>query len=403
MAYLKLTSYGDALEILLSETRPVQGQEKIALDDALGRIAIKDVSSPIDVPPYVKSQMDGYAVLASDTFKASEDAPIILKVVEDVDAGNVPTVALKSGECSYVATGAALPDGADSVIMLEDVVYEKKAISVDRPAAPGENLMAIGYDISKGETIVAGGERLSTRSIASLSGVGISEVDVFPRPKVSIISTGSEIILPGGSYSFGKTYDVNGAFLSRECERLGCEVSFLGIAEDSKEELMSKLDAARGSDVILVSAGVSKGAKDLMETTLSEVGEVILHGINIKPGKPTLASRFYGSLLIGLPGHPTSCVMIFKMLVEPLIFKAMGSAHSFRKIELTLMKRVVATKGRKQFLPVSISGGGAYPVFRGSGAITSFLKADGIAIIDENTEYLDKGEKLEVVILGDQL
>jgi len=401
MSYLKLTSYEDALGILLAETRSVVEHERIGLENSLNRVLYSDIESPIDVPPYVKSQMDGYAIKASDTFSASEDAPVELEIIDHIDAGDEPTKDIKSGTCSYVATGSVLPSGADSVVMIEDAVKEDGKIRLLRSQAPGDNLMGVGYDIKRGSMVIARGERLFPRRIATLSGIGISEVDVYRSPRIAIISTGSEIILPGEEHKYGMTYDVNGAFLTNECRRLGCEVRFLGVAEDSREGLMEKLGSAEGSDVILVSAGVSKGAKDLMENTLAEVGEIILHGINIKPGKPTLASRYGSSLLIGLPGHPTSCVMIFKMLVEPLINRVSGAGHIFTTRQMKLMKRVVATKGRKQFLPVRINGENIFPVFRGSGAITSFLNADGIAIIDENTEYLDPGDVLEVVLLDD--
>ncbi|HOP08973.1 MAG TPA: molybdopterin molybdotransferase MoeA, partial [Candidatus Methanofastidiosa archaeon] len=301
----------------------------------------------------------------------------------------------------YVATGAAVPEGADSVVTIEDVIRDGEKILFSRSTAPGENVMQTGFDVQRGAMIMRKGERVTSRKAAALSGMGITELEVRRMPRIAVISTGSEIVLPGERYGPVNTYDVNGRYLTSECRRLGCDVDFLGIAADNRKALIEKLDLAKLYDLVLVSAGVSKGVKDLMEKTVSEFGEIILHGINIKPGKPTLASRCGGTLMIGLPGHPTSCVMIFKMLVEPLVHKMCGSEHHFKKRKMKLLKRVVATKGRMQFLPIRVSDDGVVPVFRGSGAITSFLNADGIAIIDENTEYLDPGELLEVVLLDD--
>ncbi|MBN1785515.1 MAG: molybdopterin molybdenumtransferase MoeA [Candidatus Methanofastidiosa archaeon] len=401
MAYLKLMSFEDASMALQGLVNTVEGTEAVALEDALGRVASEDIISQIDIPPYNKSQMDGYALMASDSFSASEQSPVRLRMVEHVDAGHAPRAALGEGECAYVATGAELPKGADSVVMVEDALAAQDEVTVSRPLAPGENVMATGFDMAVGSVVVPKGAKLTPRMLAAISGVGVPQVKVNRRPKIAVISTGSEIISPSEPYTQAKTYDVNGAFLLSECKRLGCDVDFLGIATDSKDDLSRMIGLAKDRDLVLVSAGVSKGAKDLMEATLSEMGEIILHGINIKPGKPTMAAMCGGSLVIGLPGHPTSCILIFKMLVMPLLFKAMGSEHTFRTSELTLRKRIVATRGRKQFMPVSISDDGAYPVFRGSGAISSFLKAEGIAIIDENTEYLDPGESLKVILLDD--
>jgi len=379
---------------------PIADVEHVPLTEACGRVLARDIFSKVDVPSYEKSQMDGYAVISKDLHSASESSPVSLRCIEDIDAGITPAKALCRNCCSYVATGAPIPAGADAVVMLEDTVRKGQTIIAHKSLVQWENIMTKGYDLKEGDIIAKENTKLIPRHIGAISGTGTTTVPVFKRPKVAVFSTGNEIILPGESPLYGMTYDVNAAFLEAQLKELGCEVCNFGIARDEYDDIAEKLSAAKGYDVILLSAGVSKGHKDHVYDAVSSLGTVHVHGINVKPGKPTLFATIGSAKVFGLPGHPTSCYTIFNLLVKPNICSMAGSTISPVVSRYPSTKQLSVPKGRMQFLPVSLSDSGATPLFRGSGAISSFLNADGFAVLDENTEYVDVGDELEVYMIG---
>jgi len=399
--YLKLDTYEEAIEKINDFLSFNPKKENVALVDCLGRVTAEDIISPIDVPDFPKSQMDGYAVRSEDTFTASESSPVKLRIVEKIDAGSYPKLSIERGLCSYVATGAPVPSGADSVVMIENTQLEDGMIAITRGLAPGENVMKKGFDIKKGNQALLKNIIITPRIVGLLSGLGIRDVTVYKKPKIGIFSTGNEIILPGEPLEYGKTYDVNSFYISSKLKKIGCDTLLLGIARDTKDDIFSKLNEAKDCDVIILSAGASKGERDFVEEAIKSFGELIIHGISIKPGKPTLVGLKEEKLIFGLPGHPTSSFVIFNVLVMPFIYRMLGLEKKLEIKKFVSGERIYSTRGRKDFLPVMIDGNRVSSVFRGSGAISSFLKAEGVAIISETREFVDKGEELEVILLED--
>ena len=400
MAFLKVVSLEKALEVINSF--PLEPEiESVPLSEALGRVLAGDVTSPINVPPFDRATVDGYAVRAEDTFMASESEPVRLKVVGEINAGDTPTVELKPGESVYISTGAPLPRNADAVIQFEDVDRKGEGVVIYKPAYPGLGVMKAGADIPKGKTILKRGTRLTFKDTALLSAVGFSEVKVFRKPKVAVISTGNEVVLPGTELRYGQIYDINGRAIVDAVRELGGEAFFLGIARDDRESLKALIEKGiECCDLVLLSGGASGGIRDLTSSIIEELGEIKIHGIAIQPGKPTIIGLINGKPVFGLPGYPTSCLTNFTLLVAPLLRKLLGRESEIRKARKKLAHKVFSVKGRRQFLPVRIEGEKALPILKGSGAVTSFVDADGFIEVPENVEILPAGEEVEVTFFG---
>ena len=400
MAFLKVVPLEKALEVIGSfPLRP--GIESVPLSEALGRVLAEDVVSPVDVPPFDRATVDGYALRAEDTFMASESEPVRLKVIGEVNAGDNPDFELKPGESVYISTGAPLPKGADAVIQFEDVDREGEEVIIYKPAYPGLGVMKAGTDIPKGKTLLKRGTKLTFKDTALLSAVGIAEVPVFRRPRVAVISTGNEVVLPGAELRYGQIYDINGRAIADAVKELGGEALFLGIARDDRESLKALIEkGVECCDVVILSGGASGGIRDLTSSIIEELGEVKIHGIAIQPGKPTIIGLINGKSVFGLPGYPTSCLTNFTLIVAPLLRKLLGRESEVRKVRKKLAHKVFSVKGRRQFLPVRVEGDKAVPILKGSGAVTSFIEADGFIEVPENVEILQAGEEVEVTFFG---
>ncbi|ASJ13659.1 molybdenum cofactor synthesis domain-containing protein [Thermococcus radiotolerans] len=400
MAFLKVVSLEKALQVINSF--PLEPEiESVPLSEALGRVLAEDVTSPINVPPFDRATVDGYAVRAEDTFMASESEPIRLKVVGEINAGDTPAIELKPGESVYISTGAPLPRNADAVIQFEDVNRDGEEVVIYKPAYPGLGVMKAGTDIPRGKTILKRGTRLTFKDTALLSAVGFSEVKVFRKPKVAVISTGNEVVLPGTELRYGQIYDINGRAIVDAVRELGGEALFLGIARDDRESLKALIEKGiECCDMVILSGGASGGIRDLTSSIIEELGEIKIHGIAIQPGKPTIIGLINGKPVFGLPGYPTSCLTNFTLLVAPLLRKLLGRESEIRKVRKKLAHKVFSVKGRRQFLPVRIEGEKALPILKGSGAVTSFVDADGFIEVPENVEILPAGEEVEVTFFG---
>ncbi|MFA4662253.1 molybdenum cofactor synthesis domain-containing protein [Pyrococcus kukulkanii] len=400
MAFLKVIPLEEALKVVLSFELPVKVEE-VDLANALGRIVAEDVYSPTDVPPFDRATVDGYAVRAEDTFMASEASPVKLKVVGEVHAGEVPSIELGKGETVYISTGAMLPKNADAVIQFEDVERVNDEIIIQKPAYPGLGVMKRGADIEKGKLLIKKGTKLTFKETALLSAVGIHKVRVFKRPRVAVISTGNEVVLPGQELKPGQIYDINGRAITDAVNELGGEGIFIGIAQDNRDSLKELIERAiEVGDLIILSGGASGGMRDLTASVIEELGEVKVHGIAIQPGKPTIIGIVKGKPIFGLPGYPTSCLTNFTLLVAPLLLKSLGREGKVKKVKAKLKHKVFSVKGRRQFLPVKLEGNIAVPILKGSGAVTSFIDADGFIEIPENVESLDEGEEVEVILFS---
>ena len=297
------------------------GSEEIAVDKSLGRVLSEDVVSMVDVPGFDRATMDGFAVIAEDTFSAQEDEPVELKIVGKVEAGEKPEIEVGRGEAVEIATGAPVPKGADAIVMVEQTNQKDDVVSIFKAVAPGENVMGAGTDIMAGEIVLRTGEEITSRDIGLLAALGKSRVNVYRKPKVAIISTGNELIPAGQKLDYGKIYDINSRTLAGAVLESGCEPIALGICSDDPEDMKIKIQQALlTSDVVLTSGSTSAGAGDILYRILGDFSGpgIIVHGLSVKPGKPLIIAIVEGKPLFGLPGYPTSALMMFNVIVKPI-------------------------------------------------------------------------------------
>ena len=363
-----------------------------------GFVLAEDVVSPVDVPPFSRASMDGYAVRAQDTYHAREDRPVQLKPVGSIPAGIDPGIHIGKGDAAEIATGAVMPSGADAVVMVEHT-HQDKDIRVFRPVSINENVMHAGSDIMAGERVLKKGTLLGSRDIGVLAATGRKDVNVYGL-NVGIISTGNELEVPGNELTPGKIYDINSFSISsavKECG--GIPVSF-GIIRDDEASMKNATEkAAHDCDIILTSGSTSAGSGDIMYRIIEEHGTVLAHGIDIKPGKPAIIGKIFGKPFFGLPGYPASALSIFNEFVAPVIRKATGKKEERLKASAKLAARI-RSEGRTQLLPVGIVRGWAYPIEKSSGAITTLSEADGFVEIPASLELLDAGKNVEVTLFG---
>jgi putative molybdopterin biosynthesis protein len=389
------------------------GVEAVPLDRAYGRTLAGDVEATIDVPPFDRAAMDGFALNAGDTFGAEEDKPVTLRVVGKIGAGEEPKIDVKRGEAVEISTGAPMPKGANAVVMVEYTWREGEYLKVCRPVSPGENVTAAGSDIMAGELILRRGTVLTPRETGVLAALGISEVKVFKKPRVAVISTGNEIVKPGERLEYGKIYDVNSRTISDAVKECGGEPIFLGIARDSPDEIREKIkEGVSVADVVIASGGTSAGVGDLLYRIINDLGRpgVLVHGVSVKPGKPTVIAVANGKPIFGLPGYPTSALMIFDIFVDPIIRSMAGLTPSVerRTVEARAAERIFSSGGRREYLPVNLvkTEAGEYMAYHipgGSGAITTLAEADGFVEIPEGKAFVEAGEPLKVKLYSSEL
>jgi putative molybdopterin biosynthesis protein len=392
--------------------KPV-GKESVSLEHAYNRILAEDVVAPIDVPPFDRSTVDGYAVRAEDTFGADEDRPITLKLCGRVKVGEPPKVTVEKGTTAETVTGAPLPEGADAVVMLEDTVQKENTVLVHTAVSRGENVMKAGSDIHRGETALRKGQVLESYEIGVLAALGITNVEVYKRPRVAVLSTGAEVVEPGKSLSMGKIYDINAHALSAAVIECGGEPINLGIVEDESRKMEAVFEKALNiADLVITSGGVSVGPTDIIPKVLNTLGKpgVIVYGIAIKPGKPTTVAVINGKPVFSLPGHPTSALLVFKLLVRPVVVGiAKRPLEKLRTVRAVTATKMFAARGRRTFVTVHLTKDKAgrfvaAPVPLGlSGAITTLSKADGFIEIRENQQFIDAGEEVTVHLLKPSL
>lgn len=388
----------EALAALFEAALPIERTERVPLRDATGRVLAADAIAAVDVPPFDRAAMDGYAVIAEDTFGAGPYAPRVLRRVEKVYTGQLPTRSVARGECIEIATGAPMPDGADAVVMVEETEKgSEDEIRILTPVYPRQHVGRKAADIASGQTIVGKGEVLNPSRIGSLAAVGVFDVEVFARPRIAVLSTGNEIVEPGQPLAPGQIYDVNQFTLSAVIGSHGGVVVTHPPAPDTLADLVDAIRAAAQEDIVVFSGGSSVGERDLILDALHHAGEVIFHGIALKPGKPTVFGRIGKTPVFGLPGYPTSCLSNAYMLLVPMLRRmARLPDYTPRTVKLPLARRVVSTTGRHQFYTVRIEDGLAVPAFKASGDITSMSLADGYFEIPAQTDIVEAGEIVEV-------
>jgi molybdenum cofactor synthesis domain-containing protein len=363
-------------------------------------VAAADVASAIDVPPFSRSAMDGYAVIASDTATASCTTPVGLRLLDRIYTGHMSTAAITHGACSEIATGAPLPDGADAVVMVEETAKgADERIQILVPASAGQNIGKRGADIRSGDCVVSAGDLVTASRAGALAAIGRTHIDVFAKPRVAILSTGNEVVEPGQALGPGQIYDVNRFTLGAIVSAHGGIPEPHHAAQDTVEALTAALDACAEADLVVFSGGSSVGERDLIVDAIASRGEMIFHGIAVKPGKPTAFALVNGTPFFGMPGNPTSCLSNAYILLVPYL-RAMARlpAHTPRTTRVQLGRRIVSAAGRHQFYTVRLQDGRAVPAFKGSGDITSLSKADGYIEIPADRSTVDEGEEVEVTL-----
>jgi molybdopterin molybdotransferase len=390
---LETIALGDARALLLDAAQPIGRTERIAIGHANGRVIAQPATSTLDVPPFDRAAMDGYAVIAEDTF----NPPATLTRVGSVHTGEVSARHVARGECIEIATGAPLPDGADAVVMVEHTEQTGDGVRVLTPVYPRQHVSRRGGDISVGQSLLSAGDVINPSRIGALAAAGITEIEVYAQPRVAIVSTGNEIVQPGQPLQPGQIYDINRFTLSSIIDLHGGVADVRPTVSDDIDELTAAVEATDAADVLIFSGGSSVGERDLIVDILQRHGEVIFHGIAVKPGKPTMLGRIAGRLVLGMPGNPTSCLSNAYMLLVPMLRKiARLPEHQPHIVTLPLSRRVVSTTGRHQFYTVRIADGMAVPAFKASGDITSMSQADGYIEIPAQTDILEAGDLVDV-------
>lgn len=405
--FRKLLSIEETKQILNESfsSKPV-GAEQVPVSEAHNRVLAEDVVALIDVPPFHRATVDGYAVRAINTFGADEDRPITLKLCGSVSVGETTSIVVKNGTTAEIVTGAPVPQGADAVVMLEYAVQRGDNVLIYRPVSMGENVMKAGSDIRKGETILKRGQTLSSREIGVLAALGWTRVDVYQRPRVAVVSTGAEIAEPGKPLPPGKIYDINAYTLSAAVSECGGKPVNFGIVPDDADQLKAVLkEALNSADVVVTSGGVSVGPSDVIPQVLNQLGKpgVIVCGLASKPGKPTTMALIDGKLVFSLPGHPTSSLLMFYQFVRPLIRGMAGRPEEAPfKVKAITTEKMFPARGRRTFVMVKLTRDKsgrllASPVPLGlSGAITTLAKADGFVEIHESQQFISIGDEVTV-------
>ena len=415
------------------------GTESVLLSAALGRVLAEDVRAEVDVPAFDRSNVDGFAVRAADTFGAMDETTRRLRLNEEVlSPGIAPQHSVETGTATTIATGGMVPRGADAVVMVEHtelsrtdtenvpvgqplLAVERQTaksarptptpdLIVRRPVTAGQNITFAGTDIALGETVLRRGIKLTSREIGVLAAIGRASVEVFRKPRVAILSTGDEIVLQGEPSRPGAVFDSNGPTLAAAVEELGGEAVYLGVVPDDLQRLTDALNTAMQYDAVLLSGGTSKGAGDLSYRVVRELRDpgIVAHGVALKPGKPICLAVTNGKPVVILPGFPTSALFTFHEFVVPVLRAFAGVSPEQREtVRATLPLRVNSERGRTEFLLVSLvrgeSGLAAYPMGKGSGSVTTFSQADGFITIGQHTEQIEAGSEVDVTLLGRSL
>ena len=396
--FLRVVTLEEAVGVIRG-IAPAPVGEEVALSDALHRVLARDVQAEENIPGFARTTVDGYAVRAADTVGAGEAIPADLRLAGEVPMGAEPAHPLHPGEAIYLPTGAMLPDGADAAVMIEYAERIGEEILVKRPVAPGENVIFAGEDFAKGTRILPRGRYLSSRDVGILAASGCDRVAVYRKPFVGIISTGNELVPVHAATGPGQVRDANGPMSAAFVEEAGCLARPYGVVHDDLDALCDVMDRAiRECDAILLSGGSSKDVRDLAASIIAEKGEVLVHGIGIAPGKPTIVGRAGGRPVIGLPGHPASAYIILHTLAGPLLSAMSGSTRPERRVSLVLAENIPSQKGRVEFVRVRVEDGRAIPCFGKSGLLNTFAESDGLVQVPAGREGIEAGETVEVIL-----
>ena len=396
--FLEVVSVSEAVETV-RRIAPLPGCEEVPLEDALHRVLARDVRADIDIPGFDRSTVDGYAVAAAETTGASEAIPAMHQCQGRVGMGTADAGVVSRGTCLYVPTGGALPGGADAVVMIEHTEQIGDDVLIHRPVAPGENVVFRGEDFGAGRVILERGRVLSPREIGVAAAVGADRVGVAKMPKIGIVSTGNELVPVVETPGPGEVRDANtylaGAFVTER----GCHPVYFGIVRDERAVLKRAIASALDRcDAVLVSGGSSKDDRDNTAAVIAELGKVLIHGIALAPGKPTIIGTARGKPVIGLPGHPASAFVVLVAVVDHLLAAMRQTAVSWRTIPARLTQNIPSARGREDYVRVSLSGGEATPVFGKSGLLNTLVQSEGLVRVPASSEGFEVGEEVEVIL-----
>ncbi|MFN2363399.1 MAG: gephyrin-like molybdotransferase Glp, partial [Halarsenatibacteraceae bacterium] len=380
--------------------------ENVSLLEASSRILAENIKAVEDLPPYSRSAVDGYAVRAEDTFGASPENPAYLSLEGEIEIGEKPQKSLKPGSAIYIPTGAELPAAADSCLMIEDSEKFGSQIEVMNSVSAGENIIKKGDDIKADQLLLEKGRQLSSAEIGALAGLGYAQAEVFTRPEIAIISSGDELIPPGSQRKGSSIYDINSYLLGSLFKEWGLKPSLKGIVTDNKAELKAKIEESLTADIIVISGGSSVGVKDYTIEVINSIAEpgVFLHGLAVKPGKPTILGRLNETPIIGLPGNPSSAWVVAAIVIPAIINQMRGlpleTRAEFFKNSITarLSEPISSTPGRQEYFPVKLTEKKqARPLYGKSNLITTLVDSDGLIVIPPGSEGLAQGSQVEII------
>jgi len=405
--FFKLTPPEEVSKII-NRFPSVSEEEQLHIDQALGRVLSENIYAPSDMPGFYRATMDGYAVRAKDTFGASPTLPALLEIKGEVKMGEVPNIKIEEGQAAKISTGGMLPKGADGVVMIEYChIIDEKTIEVEKAISPLENVMLPDDDVRKGDLVLKKGRRLRAQDIGALAGLGIEYTKVFRKPKIAIISTGDEVIPINQQPKPGQVRDINRFTLSCLCRILGAEPIFLGICPDDFNSLKDSLENGLNiADSVWISGGSSVGVRDLTLKVFESINgfELLVHGIAVSPGKPTIIGRVGKKPVIGLPGQVSSAFIVAEVFMSKLIKVLSGetSEEIPLEIEALMTRNVESATGREDYIRVKLIKQEdnllADPIIGKSGLISPLVEADGLVRIDMNKEGVYKGEKVKVIL-----
>ena len=408
--FLELLPPSQALERLLEYLGPLKEHEQIAAQDALGRVTAEPILARHPLPAFPRTTVDGYAVRAADTYGANESLPAYLNWKGEVPMGSQPVFAIGRGECATIHTGGMLPEGADAAVMVEHTQSAREGeIEILRSVAVGENIIKVGEDVARGDAVITAGVRLRPAEIGGLMALGITELNVARQPVVGIISSGDEVIPPDQEPSIGQVRDVNAYTLSALVEQAGGLARGYGIVPDRAEALYEAASRAlQATDMVVITAGSSASVRDLTADVINRLGQpgVLVHGVNVRPGKPTILGVCQGKPVIGLPGNPVSALVIAALFVTPVVEILQGlNRKRFRPaVTASLALNLASQAGREDWVPVRLvenEDGGylADPIFGKSNLIFTLVRADGLIRIPADANGLSAGTVLDVYLI----
>lgn len=397
---LEVVSCEKAIEIIKENFEKKAVIEEVGVNKISGRTLGEDIYSSECIPAFDRSTVDGYAVIAADTYGAGENMPSMLTVKGEILMGEEAAFTLNRGECVKISTGGMLPYGADAVIMVEntDEGFDGLCLCL-KSLSPYENVTRKGDDVKTGEAVLKKGTRLSSSAAGVLCALGKEYVQCVKKPKIGIISTGDEIVPVGERPEIGQVRDVNSFLLSSLIEENGCEVIHYGIVKDNKDDIAGVFGRALNEcDTVLLSGGSSKGERDAAAEIISARGELLFHGLAMKPGKPTILGKCDKKAVFGLPGHPAAAYFVALRLVLPALYHIFGITNGIKKYVYKSGTDIPSNNGREEVVSVKISDGKFYPLFGKSGLVSLLSESDGFIIIDRNREGIFLGEETEVYL-----